>query len=72
MNIGRAVDIARRDLGLSVVEVWLRYFGMGGTATPTEVERFSSPLDLHRRQDVSVTVDDPPLVILQSIHLRRP
>src|SRR5437763_14528217 len=31
------LEFACRDSGLSVAELWLRYFGLGGGATPAEV-----------------------------------
>ncbi len=31
------LDDARVDAGLSVVDLWLRYFALGGDRTPTEL-----------------------------------
>lgn len=32
------LEAARQELGLSFPELWLRYFGVGGMSTATEVE----------------------------------
>lgn len=32
------LDSARRELGLSVADLWLRYFALGGMGTAFEVE----------------------------------
>ena len=33
-------DAARRDVGLSQDELWVRYFALGGSAMPTEFEAY--------------------------------
>jgi len=33
-------DDARRDVGLSEDELWMRYFALGGVAMPTEFEAY--------------------------------
>ena len=33
-------DSARRDVGLSNDELWMRYFALGGAAMPTEFEAY--------------------------------
>lgn len=33
-------DEARREVGLSQDELWMRYFALGGTAMPTEFEAY--------------------------------
>ena len=35
---GATLEQARRDAGLSLTELWLRYFELGGMATPMELE----------------------------------
>ena len=40
MDRGRALDAARREIGLSVTGVWRRYFGLGGTATPADIAAY--------------------------------
>jgi hypothetical protein len=35
-----ALDIARREVGLSVSGLWYRYFALGGMRTALEVEAF--------------------------------
>ena len=40
MNERPSLDQARRDAGLSTSELWLRYFGLGGTSTPIELEAY--------------------------------
>jgi hypothetical protein len=37
---GRVLDRARSDAGLTVSELWLRYFSLGGIASPVEVEAY--------------------------------
>ena len=32
------LEQARRDTGLSVGDLWFRYFALGGTSTPIEVD----------------------------------
>jgi len=32
------LEVARRDLGFSVVQLWYRYFALGGMSTALEVE----------------------------------
>jgi hypothetical protein len=34
------LETARRDAGLSVDELWVRYLGNGGTATPADFRHF--------------------------------
>ena len=34
------VEAARRDVGLSHVELWFRYFALGGMSTPLQVEAY--------------------------------
>ena len=34
------LDGARRDVGLSPDELWMRYFALGGAAMPTEFEAY--------------------------------
>ena len=35
-----ALEQARRDASLSLPELWLRYFALGGVSTPLEVEAY--------------------------------
>ena len=37
---GRALDRARTDAALTLSELWLRYFALGGNASPVEVEAY--------------------------------
>jgi hypothetical protein len=39
---GDRLDQARRDAGLSLGELWLRYFELGGMSTALQVEAFLS------------------------------
>ena len=32
------LERARRDVGMSMVDLWLRYFALGGVRTPIEVD----------------------------------
>jgi hypothetical protein len=34
------LDQARRDAGLSMTDLWVRYFGLGGMSTPIELEAY--------------------------------
>ena len=34
------LDQARRDARLSMTDLWLRYFAIGGTSTPLELEAY--------------------------------
>lgn len=39
--MGEPIDVlerARRDVGMSMVDLWLRYFALGGVRTPIEVD----------------------------------
>jgi hypothetical protein len=38
----RALESARRALGLSLRTVWIRYFGLGGNASADELEQWLS------------------------------
>jgi hypothetical protein len=33
-----ALEVARRDVGLSMTELWMRYFELGGMSAPLELE----------------------------------
>jgi hypothetical protein len=35
-----ALELARREAGLSLGDLWLRYFALGGNASPTELEAY--------------------------------
>jgi hypothetical protein len=51
-----ALDIARRNAGLTLTELWLRYFALGGEGTPGELESFlhgASPTDPHEHSIVA-------------------
>jgi len=34
------LELARRDVGLSIDELWIRYFALGGMSTALEVDAF--------------------------------
>ena len=38
MSDDRVLEEARRDVGLSISELWLRYFALGGMSTPFEID----------------------------------
>jgi hypothetical protein len=40
MNDLPTLDQARRDVGLSMTDLWVRYFGLGGMSTPSELEAY--------------------------------
>jgi hypothetical protein len=40
MNDAATLDHARRDVGLSMTDLWVRYFGLGGMSTPIELEAY--------------------------------
>ena len=57
----RAVDAARRRAGLSVADVWLRYFTVTGEAGPLEVEAFLTglmPLSSHQHDVLAYAVNE--------------
>jgi hypothetical protein len=35
-----ALELARRDIGISIVDLWYFYFGLGGMGTPLEIDAF--------------------------------
>jgi len=35
-----ALDLARQEIGLTVGDLWMRYFELGGMSTPLELEAF--------------------------------
>jgi len=35
-----SLDQARREAGLTITELWIRYFGLGGMSTPIELEAY--------------------------------
>ena len=51
------LDAARRRLGLSVDQLWVRYFGNGGTATMAEFQRFltDEPWPASLQYDIAVS-----------------
>jgi hypothetical protein len=40
MNDQPSLDTARQSVGLSITDLWLRYFGLGGSSTPIELEAY--------------------------------
>lgn len=38
MNESPPLDRARREAGLAMTDLWLRYFALGGMSTPIELE----------------------------------
>ena len=40
MNDAPTLDHARREVGLSMTDLWVRYFGLGGMSTPIELEAY--------------------------------
>lgn len=57
----RAVEAARQRAGLSVAELWLRYFSFTGEAGPMEVEAFLSglmPLSSHQHDVLACAVNE--------------
>jgi hypothetical protein len=51
------LEAARRQLGLSVDELWVRYFGNGGTATIAEFQSFlaDEPWPAALQYDIAVS-----------------
>jgi hypothetical protein len=39
-DLPKDLEDARRDVGLSQDELWMRYFALGGAAMPTEFEAY--------------------------------
>ena len=55
------LEQARRDLGLSVADLWLRYFALGGMSAALEIEaiRFGALLsDDHNRDIIAVALNE--------------
>ena len=54
---GAPLDGARQDARLSVDQLWVRYFGNGGTATATEFRRFldGAPWPAALQYDIAVS-----------------
>jgi hypothetical protein len=40
MNDAPSLNQSRRDAGLSMTDLWYRYFGLGGMSTPIELEAY--------------------------------
>jgi hypothetical protein len=40
MNDLPTLDQARREVGLSMTDLWVRYFALGGMSTPIELEAY--------------------------------
>ena len=40
MDDQTSLDQYRRDVGLSMTDLWLRYFALGGMSTPIELEAY--------------------------------
>ena len=56
-----AFEQARRDLGLTMHELWLRYFALGGMSTPLEVEAVlygALVADAHERDILAVALNE--------------
>lgn len=57
----RGVERARRDIGLSVTELWFRYFGLGGMSTPLEIDAILNGAlvaSTHDRDVLAVAVNE--------------
>ena len=55
------LEHARRDLGLTVSELWLRYFALGGMSTALEIEALlygALVADSHDRDIVAVALNE--------------
>ena len=55
------LEQARRDLGLSVADLWLRYFALGGMSAALEIEAilFGALLaDDHNRDIIAVALNE--------------
>ena len=55
------LEDARRDLGLTVSELWLRYFALGGMSTALEIEAVlygALVADPHDRDIVAVALNE--------------
>lgn len=56
-----ALEQARRDVGLSIADLWIRYFALGGMSTALELEAilFSALIaDVHDRDVLTVAINE--------------
>lgn len=56
-----ALEQARRDVGLSIADLWLRYFALGGMSTALELEAilFNALIaDVHDRDVLTVAINE--------------
>jgi hypothetical protein len=40
MEAGHRLEAVRRRMGVDLDDLWLAYFGLGGTATPSQMEAY--------------------------------
>ena len=55
------LEQARRDIGLSIPDLWMRYFALGGMSTALELEAilFSALVaDIHDRDVLTVAINE--------------
>lgn len=55
------LEVAREHAGLAIGDLWLRYVGLGGTATPVEFVaalRGHRPLDRHQYNVAAVALNE--------------
>lgn len=56
-----ALEQARRDVGLSIADLWIRYFALGGMSTALELEAilFNALIaDVHDRDVLTVAINE--------------
>ncbi len=55
------LEVAREQAGLPIGDLWLRYFGLGGTATPNQLSAAldgDALLDRHQYNVVAVALNE--------------
>lgn len=58
---GRQLDAYRRELTLTNAELWLAYFGLGGTATPAQVDAYlagTSSLSVREHNTLTLALNE--------------
>jgi hypothetical protein len=64
MNVPGQLDVleqARRDVGLSIADLWMRYFALGGMSTALELEAIlynALVADVHDRDVLTVAINE--------------
>ena len=55
------LELARREIGLSIADLWMRYFALGGMSTALELEAIlynALVADVHERDVLTVAINE--------------